>query len=248
MKRFSYLIFLIFFISGCRVFVPSQMLRQGKYPISQFPDTLKQQEYKIAPNDQLQISVFTNDGERIIDPIGTTNNLATQNTNLSYLVEFDGQIKLPIIGRVQISNLTLRNAEKMLEEKYSSYFNKPFVQLKVTNNRVTIFPGGQGSLAEVVTLNNPNTTLFEALALAGGIQDGKAHKIKLIRGDLKNPQVYHIDLSTIEGMTKANLILQANDIIYVEPRNKVPQKIIEGITPYLTLLSTFLLIYGLFVK
>jgi polysaccharide biosynthesis/export protein len=248
MKRLLYFLLIAVFISGCKVFVPSQMLRQGKYPISQFPDTLKQNEYKIAVNDQLQIYVYTNDGEKIIDPIGSANNQISPSVNSSYLVEFDGQIKLPIIGRTQINNLTLREAEKMLEEKYSAYFNKPFVQLKVTNNRVTIFPGGQGSQALIVTLNNPNTTLFEALAMAGGIQDGKAHKIKLIRGNLKNPQVYLIDLATIEGITKANLILQANDIIYVEPRNKIPQKIIEGITPYLTLLSTFLLIYGLFVK
>jgi polysaccharide biosynthesis/export protein len=246
MKRFVYLIFFFIFISGCKVFTPYQMLRQGKYPISEFNDTLKHQEYRIAPNDQLQINVFTNDGEKIIDPIVSTQTI--QNVNSLYLVEFDGQIKLPIIGRKKISNLTLREAEKMLEQEYTTYFNKPFVQLKVTNNRVTIFPGGQGSQAIVVTLDNPNTTLFEALAKAGGIQDGKAHKIKLIRGNLKNPQVYYIDLSTVEGMTKADLTLQANDIIYVEPRNKVPQKIIEGITPYLTLLSTFLLIYGLFVK
>jgi polysaccharide biosynthesis/export protein len=248
MKRLSYFLFLIIFISGCKVFVPYQMLRQGNYPISQFPDTLKHQEYKIAPNDVLQINVYTNNGEKIIDPVGSGSNLMSQNANSSYLVEFDGQIKLPIIGRTQISNMTLREAELMLEEKYKTYFNNPFVQLKVTNNRVTIFPGGQGSKAVVVTLENPNTTLFEALAKAGGIDDGKAHKIKLIRGDLKNPQVYVIDLSTIEGMTKANLTLQANDIIYVEPRAKIPQKIIENLTPYLTILSSILLIYGLFIK
>lgn len=224
------------------------MLRQEKYPITEFPDTLKHQEYKIAPNDELQINVYTNNGEKIIDPTGNESNRNVLTANSLYLVEFDGQIKLPIIGRKQISNLTLREAEKMLEQEYSTYFNKPYVQLKVTNNRVTVFPGGQGSQAIVITLDNPNTTLFEALAKAGGIQDGKAHKIKLIRGNLKKPQVYFIDLSTVEGMTKADLTLQANDIIYVEPRNKVPQKIIEGVTPYLTLLSTFLLIYGLFVK
>lgn len=248
MKRFVYLLFLILFISGCKVFVPYQMLRQGKYPISEFTDTLKHQEYRIAPNDQLQIDVFTNDGEKIFDPIENEGTQNTEDVNSFFLVEFDGQIKLPIIGRKQISNLTLREAEKMLEQEYTAFFNKPFVKLKVTNNRVTIFPGGQGSQAIVVNLDNPNTTLFEALAKAGGIQDGKAHKIKLIRGNLKNPQVFYIDLSTIAGMTKADLTLQANDIIYVEPRNKVPQKIIEGITPYLTLLSTFLLIYGLFVE
>jgi polysaccharide biosynthesis/export protein len=248
MKRLFYFVLLLVFISGCKVFVPSQMLRQKDYPTSKFTDTLKQQEYKIAPNDILEINVFTNHGEKIIDPVGVEANKAVVTTNLTYLVEFDGQVKLPILGRVMIGGMTLREAESFLEEKYSVYFNYPFIQLKVTNNRVTIFPGGEGSQAMVVILDNPNTTLFEALAKAGGIKDGKAHKIKLIRGDLKNPQVYHIDLSTIDGMTHANLILQANDIIYVEPRVKVPQKIIENLSPYLTILSTVLLIYGLIVK
>jgi polysaccharide biosynthesis/export protein len=248
MKRLLYIIFLLTLISGCKVFVPSQMLRQEKYPITLFPDSLKKQEYIISPNDILQINVFTNNGEKIIDPVGTDNNNSSSNSGLTYSVENDGMVKLPVLGRTLIGGMTLREAESLLEQKYSIYFNSPFIQLKVTNNRVTIFPGGQGSQSMVVILNNPNTTLFEALAKAGGIQDGKAHKIKLIRGDLKNPQVYHIDLSTIKGMTEANLILQANDIIYVEPRNKVPQKIIENISPYLTILTSVLLIYGIFIK
>lgn len=246
MKRFLYLLVFIVFASGCRVFAPSQMLRVGDYPISEFTDSIKTQEYLISPNDELQISIYTKDGERLIDPISTTNlQLKTEN---KYLVEFDGQVKLPILNRTMIAGKTIREAEMMLEERYATFFNNPFVQLKVTNNRVTIFPGGEGSQAMVLTLDNTNTTLFEALAKAGGIQDGKAHKIRLIRGDLKNPKVYIIDLSTIKGMTEANLVLQANDIIYVEPRNKIPQKILENITPYLSLLTTFLLIYQIFAK
>lgn len=246
MKRFLYLLVFIVFASGCRVFAPSQMLRVGDYPISEFTDSIKTQEYIISPNDELQISIYTKDGERLIDPISTTNlQMKTEN---KYLVEFDGQVKLPILNRTMVAGKTIREAEMMLEERYAAFFNNPFVQLKVTNNRVTIFPGGEGSQAMVLTLDNTNTTLFEALAKAGGIQDGKAHKIRLIRGNLKNPKVYIIDLSTIKGMTEANLVLQANDIIYVEPRNKIPQKILENITPYLSLLTTFLLIYQIFVK
>lgn len=246
MKRFLYLLVFIVFASGCRVFAPSQMLRVGDYPISEFTDSIKTQEYIISPNDELQISIYTKDGERLIDPISTTSlQLKAEN---KYLVEFDGQVKLPILNRIMIAGKTIREAEMMLEERYATFFNNPFVQLKVTNNRVTIFPGGEGSQAMVLTLDNTNTTLFEALAKAGGIQDGKAHKIRLIRGDLKNPKVYIIDLSTIKGMTEANLVLQANDIIYVEPRNRIPQKILENITPYLSLLTTFLLIYQIFAK
>jgi len=246
MKRFSYLLVFIVFASGCRVFAPSQLLRVGDYPISEFTDSIRTQEYLISPNDELQISIYTKDGERIIDPISTTG--LQMKTEYKYLVEFDGQVKLPILNRILIAGKTIREAEKMLEESYTTFFNSPFVQLKVTNSRVTIFPGGEGSQAMVLTLDNTNTTLFEALAKAGGIQDGKAHKIRLIRGDLKKPKVYIIDLSTIKGMTEANLILQANDIIYVEPRNRVPEKILEVISPYLSLLTTFLLIYQIFAK
>ena len=245
MKRYiCYLLVFMVFASGCKVFMPQQMLRQGDYPLSVFPDSLRKQEYRIAANDVLQIRILTNNGEKMVDPV-SGDKLGSQ---LNYQVEYDGQIKLPIINRIMIGGKTISEAEKMLEERFSVYFNNPFVQIKVTNNRVTIFPGGEGSDPMVVVLDNTNTTLFEALAKIGGIRDGKAHKIKLIRGDLRNPQVYLIDLSTVRGMTQADLVLQANDIIYVQPRAKVPQKLLEALAPFTSLLTSLLMIYQVFVR
>jgi polysaccharide export outer membrane protein len=222
------------------------MLRQAKYPITNFSDTVKFQEYKIAANDLLQIEVYSNNGEKIIDPFAEKEN--TESNNNNYLVEFDGSIKVPMLGRISMAGQTIREAEVFLENKFKNYIVDPFVTLKILNHRVIIFPGGEGSQAVVVSLDNPNTTVLEALAKAGGINDGKAKKIKLIRGDLKNPTVYHINLSTVEGMTQANMVLQANDIIYVEPRAKVPEKIALQITPYISLLTAAILIYSLFIK
>ena len=69
-----------------------------------------------------------------------------------------------------------------------------------------VFPGAGGE-GKVVNLENENTTLIEALALAGGITNtGKANKIKVIRGDLRNPKVMLVDLSTIEGMKQSNML------------------------------------------
>lgn len=243
-------IFLIFFIvllfSSCRLLNPSQMLRTKGYPYSSFKEDSIKPEYKIAPNDKLSFRLYTNDGEKLINPLEVNINNQNLTNIITYQVEFDGNVKLPILGREKLAGLTLREAEKKLETAYSKFYNKPFVQLDVTNKRVIVFPGGQGGTSTVITLTNTNTTLIEALAMAGGISDGKAHKVKLIRGDLNNPKVYLIDLSTIDGMKASNLVLQANDIIYVEPRPKVAQRILENLTPYLTLLSTTLLIYGLF--
>ncbi|NVO02389.1 MAG: polysaccharide biosynthesis/export family protein [Bacteroidetes bacterium] len=234
-------------ISSCKLMNPSQMLRTEKdFKYSEFPTNQAVDEYKIAPNDELTLRLFTNEGEKIIDPVNAaTNNVANGLTANLYTVEFDGMVKLPIINRTKLSGLTLREAEKLLETKYEAFYKKPFVQLKVTNNRVIIFPGGLGGTSTVLTLTNTNTTLFEALAKAGGIVDGKASKIKLIRGNLQDPKVYLIDLSTLKGMKQADLVLQANDIIYVEPRGKVLQKVLEGVTPVLTIISSVILVYGL---
>jgi polysaccharide export outer membrane protein len=227
---------------------PSQMLRTSKdFKYSEFPANSTIDEYKIAPNDELSLKLFTNDGEKIIDPIDANLNASVNNLTTSYTVEFDGMVKLPIINRTKLSGLTLREAEKLLETKYETYYKKPFVQLKVTNNRVIIFPGGMGGTSTVLTLTNTNTTIFEALAKAGGIVDGKAYKIKLIRGNLQDPKVYLVDLSTIKGMKQADLVLQANDIIYVEPRTKIVQKTLDSITPILTIISSVILVYG-FIK
>ena len=148
-------------------------------------------EYKIAPNDIISFRLYTNDGFKLID-FTTSNNMNTNinarnDGSLEYLVEFDGYCNLPILGRTKISDLTIREAELLLEEKYAELYIDPFVLLNITNRRVTIFPGSDGS-GKVITLQNNNTTLIEALALAGGISDnGKAYRIKLIRGNLKDP-------------------------------------------------------------
>lgn len=243
MKQIVFLIIGLICFTSCKVLVPEQMLRTPySYEYSDIKELEKAEEYKIAPNDKLYFRIFTNRGEKLIDPLDATR---TGIRETIYLVEHDGKVKLPVLGRIDIAGNTLREAEKILEDKYSTYYNRPFVQLKVTNNRVTIFPGGRGGSSKVLYLENTNTTLFEALAMAGGITDGKAHNVKLIRGKPDNPKVYHIDLSTIEGIEQANLVLQANDIIYVDPRERVPQRILENISPYLSLATTLLLIYSL---
>jgi polysaccharide biosynthesis/export protein len=222
------------------------MLRTPRdYEFSRVPDDRKQEQYILAPNDQLYFRLFTNEGERLIDPISPTA-MQQQRGEQTYLIEFDGMVKLPILGRTKLSGMTLREAEKFLETEYTVFFNRPFVKLQVTNHRVTIFPGGRGGASSVIYLENTNTNIFEALAMAGGIADGRANRIKVIRGSLSDPQVFLIDLSTLEGVKNADMIIQANDIIYVEPRERVPQRILENVTPYLSLVTTALLVYSLF--
>lgn len=216
------------------------------YTYTDFKDLDK--EYILKPFDKLTIIISTNDGANLINYKGGTNQNIQQNA-LTYLIEHDGLVKLPSLGRVEISGMTIREAEKNLEEKYSALYNDPYVKLTVTNRRVFIFTDG-GMNGQVLTLEEENTTLIEAIASTGGLSlDSKAYRIKLIRGDLnKDPEVYIYNIYNLKGIEKANLLLQANDIIYVESRPRYVSKVLGEVTPYLTLLSTMLLIYGLLVK
>jgi polysaccharide export outer membrane protein len=220
------------------------------YPYDDFSTISASREYKIGLNDILEIQIIPNKGALLIDGGGSDQNSGgstsqLQNKGITSLVEFDGTIKLPMLGRIQTKGLSIREAELMLEERLKQYYVDPFVTIRITNKRIIVFPGEGGS-ARVIQLTNQNTNLLEALATVGGVSlNGKANRIKLIRGDLKNPQVYLIDLSTIDGMKKADMTLQGNDIIYVEGRNDYAQNFLNRIGPYLAITNLGFLIYSI---
>jgi polysaccharide export outer membrane protein len=214
------------------------------YSFKEFNDSLK--EYTIQPFDKLDLKVYTNKGYRLINFESTGQ--AFQNSFIFYTVDQAGFVKVPTLGRISLSGKTIIEAEKFLEEQYVDYYQDPFVIISVVNRRVIIFSDGSNT-GQVIELANENYTLIEALAESGGISNlGKAYRIKLIRGDLKAPEIYLFNIYNVKDMAKANFLLEANDIIYVETRPKYVSRIMDEVTPYLSIISTGLLIYSLFLK
>ncbi len=245
LKSFFCVLLALVFFTSCKVIQPSLMLKTEKdFQFSKFSDSLILENYKIAPNDEISLRVFANDGFKLID-ITTQSTGAIARNTIDEIVDQTGMIKLPLIGKVKLSGMTLRQAQAFLEKEYESQYIKPFIQLRIINKRVIVFPGTVGA-ARVVNLVNNNTTLFEAIAMAGGIStDGKAYRIKLIRrpSPEDKPEVFLIDLSTIDGVKAGNTTVLANDIIYVEPRPRFGQKVLQEITPYLSIITTSLTLF-----
>jgi len=250
MKKLVLFLLICIGLSSCNI-NPSVMFKVPSNYEFDVDQTIGNVEYRMSPNDIVSLSVYTNDGFKLIDittsaeSVNSRLNNTNNNSAIQFLVEPDGFVKLPIIGKLKLAGLTIREAEKLLETQYASFYNKPFVILKVVNRRVTVFPGTGGS-GRVVNLDNESTTVIEALALAGGITNtGKSRKIKLIRGDLRNPKVILINLSSIEGLKEGNLLLQANDIIYVEPVPRISQEVLTQIAPLVGIITSFTLIYNI---
>lgn len=188
----------------------------------------------------------TSSGQR-----STGQGTGSSTTRPDYLVQADGTVKLPLLDkRVSVVGLTLLQVDSLLQLRYNKYYEETFVKTAVSNNRVIIL-GAPGGL--VVPLTNDNMNLLEVLALAGGTDGGltnsgttssftkyggRVDNIRIIRGDLQNPQVQFVDLHTIEGMRRGQLQVEPNDIIYIEP---VRRPFLEGLTdaaPVFSLVGT----------
>ncbi len=206
------------------------------------------QNYIIKPTDQLSLSVYSNSGELIIDPnftlrkeIGVAGNMNRMMDKPIYLVRPDGTVKLPMIGYVALEGYTLPQADSILSIMYSDFYVESFATTALENRRVIVLGGGDMLNGQVIPLPNENMSILEVIALAGGIPNtAKAHNLRLIRGDLNDPQVEIIDLSTISGMKSANMYVQPNDVIYIEPVRKVVVESVRDLSPILSLLTSLL--------
>lgn len=201
-------------------------------------------EYKLAPFDYITITLFTGDGAMILEY--TTSGIERQPNyggfDLFYILDKDGEVDLPVLGKTKLAGLSIPDAQKFLESKFINY-NDPFCLVRVLNRRVMVFTG-EGSVGTVVPLANQNISVLEAIALAGGIRErGNASKVKLIRGKNGANEVYRLNLSTIEGVESAKMIVQAGDIIYVEPVPQITNEFVKDIAPLVSLVSSTLILF-----
>jgi len=249
-RKFYYLcgILVLFSISSCRVFYANEMFKQKDYQFFELAKK-KVEEYVIAPGDELTLEVYSRDGFKLVDVLGGSLNTSSTSsssgpstgaivTAIEYLVDKEGFVKFPVLGMLYVKGYTQNELEAQLAQRYASLFVNPFVILRVTNRRVFLF---KGDVALIVPLNNAPTNLIEVLAHSGGLaRNLKAYKVKIIRGDLANPQVRILDLSTLEGLRNADLIVQSNDIIYVEQTKVITdltKQILPVISPILSVVS-----------
>lgn len=241
-----------FFISGllagCATYKQNLMFVPGENFI---PDPIKaealkaEHNYVIQRNDLLTLEIYTNNGERLIDPnpeLSQSQTTGNEKRILQYLVDNNGVSRFPMVGELKVEGLTLRQAELVLQKEYERFFKSPYVTLGFDNKRIIVLgaPGGM-----VIPLKDENITLAEVLALAKGINsDGKAHNIRVLR----DQQVFLADFSTIEGFHKANMIIQPGDIVYIEPLRRPLAEGFREYSIFITLILTITSFITLFTR
>jgi polysaccharide export outer membrane protein len=259
--KFS-LIFLVVVLGSCS-FKQQQLLFKERGPN---PDSLNAilknsgngtTDYRIQSQDILQIRNLQN-LKYIVEETPSSTSSGTGgngNSTLSqqgqtYQVEDDGTVALPVIGRIKVAGLTRTEAMKLIEDDYrKDVLKDPIIDLKIINLKVTLL--GEVKAQGNYPLVKDKTNLIEMIGAAGGLTDKANEKsIKIVRGDLKNPQITEVDLSKTDTLADPRLILQNNDIIYVAQskraaKNDQLQNFNTTVQPLLLITNTALIIYSL---
>ncbi|MDB5120184.1 MAG: hypothetical protein JWN56_1402 [Sphingobacteriales bacterium] len=169
------------------------------------------EKYRIKANDALSIRNIQDDSF-----LSASSGTKADVVNI-FRVEDDGTVILPVINAVSVIGLTRKEASDKIQSLYKKNLLKdPIIELTVLNLKVTLIGefGSQGNFL----LEKENTSLIDILGMAGGISARANPKtLKIIRGDRSDPEIIYVNLRNIRSLASPKLILQNNDILYIEP-------------------------------
>lgn len=178
-------------------------------------------EAKIQPNDNLLILVSSPKVE-VSDIFNSINLNETGNSTQEslalqgYIIDKDGYINFPILGRVKLGGLTKNEAINLLQNKISEYVVESTVNIRFLNYRVTVL--GEVNKPGVYTVTNEVISLPEALGLAGDMTiHGRRNNVLICREVNGKKEFYRIDMTSPDLFASPNYFLQQNDIVYIQP-------------------------------
>lgn len=166
-------------------------------------------DYKIQPHDRVSIVVYKH------PELSTSNINRPQERGI--LVNAKGDLRIPLIKSVHVAGLTQTEAEEALSTALSTYIKSPDVQLEVMNQRAYVI--GEVKNPGEIPLENERLTLLQAIAKSGDLTDTANRKSILIfrGGDTAKVHTSVVNLTDVNSLRTANLMIKPNDIVYVMP-------------------------------
>ena len=206
-----------------------------------------QHESRICPDDMLKIVVSALEPEAVAPFNLPVVAYASPNTSQiyqtpsfqPYLVDIDGYIEFPVLGRVKVGGLKKSEAIAMLQDQLKAYLKDPIVTIQFMNYKVTVL--GEVLRPGSYTIGNERITLMEALGLAGDMTVyGRRDNVLLIRENSNGAKEFvRLNLTKSDILSSPYYYLQQNDVIYVEPGNmRYHQTVSSNATIYLSAVST----------
>ena len=135
---------------------------------------------------------------------------------LGFTVSDSGEVKLPIIGKLRISGMTLSEASDFIKTNVQNIIHNPIVSVRFVNSAITIL--GEVGKPGTYPFTGEQISIFKALGLSNDITEyGNRRAVVLVREENKTVHKYKLDLTKDDIFTSPFYYLRPNDILYVEP-------------------------------
>lgn len=180
---------------------------------------------KIKPDDVLEITVSSlNPEANSLFNIGTMPNVGNMGNasaysatnNMGYLVDHEGYIEYPVLGRIRLGGLTKEEAQKKLREEISAFLKDPIINIRFQNYRITVI--GEVNRPSTFIMPSEKTSVLTALGMAGDMTVyGKRDNVLIIREEDGVRTMTRLNLTEKDVLNSPYFYLQQNDIVYVEP-------------------------------
>lgn len=154
----------------------------------------------------------------------------------SYLVDNDGNIDFPVLGKVHIAGLTIEQANEHIRKQILPYLKEGtdcVVNTYIQNFEISVM--GEVKNPNTFTVSRPKINVLEALAMAGDMTEyGKRENVKILREQSDGTFAIHeLDMRDANILNSPYYYLQQRDIVYVEPNPVMAQNAVIGETTQL---------------
>lgn len=217
-------------------------------------------ESKICQDDQLLISVSSVDPNAVAafnlplasyQSVGEADVVTTASLQ-TYLVNNDGYINFPILGKIKVAGMTCNKLSEDLEKRISSYAKSPLVTVRIRDFRVSVL--GEVNSPGTKSFSKERVSILDAISSASDLTIyGERTNILVIRDNNGKKEYHRLDLTSSELFSSPYYYLQQNDVVYIEPNKsrrgnaKYSQNAQFNISVFSTVVSTISVIASLVI-
>lgn len=231
MKNFIYIALLGFLLTSCVTARKVNYMQEPDKYIPSYADTLDFEDYQLRIGDRLYIYVYSVDEniQKMYNAGGTNASQMRQQMSqggtygsydlYTYLVDQNGFIDFPTIGKIQVLGNTTREVKHKLEQELSTLLHELpgghsmiSCEVNIVNRSFSVIGAQSGRYM----INKEKMTIFEALAMAGDLREFNSRKeIKLVREINGVTTVKTFDARTKDIVNSEFYYIEPNDIIYI---------------------------------
>jgi len=210
-------------------------------------------DYRLKPNDELYIKVSSLDDptSNVFSTASGQQSSSIENMSpfsaslLSYAINKDGFLQLPIVGNIYVKDKTITEISTILTDSLSHILSQPIVKVKLVNRYVSVL--GYVKNPGHYPYSQEKLSIFDAIGLAGDVTIfANRTDVMLTRNENGKNVLVRLDLTRPEVLASTYYYVRPNDIIYIKPLKKR----IWGISEFpfgilLSSLSFSLLVYSI---